>query len=66
MREKLKQSAKSSNFWNNVSTIISSLIVMGIVVFVKDPEAQQQILLAFLSSSGVHNAGNVLAHMNKD
>lgn len=66
MREKLKQSAKSTNFWNNLSTIISSAIMMAIILSVKDAETQRQILLAFLGSSGVHNAGNILAHVNKD
>lgn len=66
MREKLKQSAKSTNFWNNVSTILSSLIVLSIIYVVDDLETQKQVLTAFFASSGVHNVGNIFAHMNKD
>lgn len=66
MREKLRQSAKSTNFWTNVSTIISGLIVISLLYFTKDPETVKQIVLAYLASSGVHNVGNVLAHANKD
>ena len=66
MKEKLKQSAKSSNFWNNISTISSLIVFGGILAFVKDPQVMKDLILAYMSSSGIHNAGNVLAHINKD
>jgi len=66
MKEKLILSAKSTNFWNNISTILSTVVMSVIILGVKDPEAQQQVLLAYLGSSGIHNTGNILAHMNKD
>jgi hypothetical protein len=66
MKEKLQKSAKSTNFWTNVSTIVSGLIVIALVHSVEDSETVKQIIMAYLSSSGIHNAGNILAHTNKD
>lgn len=66
MREKLKQSAKSSNFWNNISTIASLITLAVLISFVEDQETVKEMILAYMSSSGFHNAGNILSHVNKD
>ena len=66
MKERLKESAKSTNFWNNLANVISLGLLLGILSFVTDKESTKEIILAYLSGSGVHNMGNILAHLNKD
>lgn len=66
MIERLKKSAPSSNFWNNTSTIVSGLVLMGLLFHVQDPETVRQMIWAYLGSTGVHNLGNVAQHLFKD
>lgn len=62
MKERLKRSSISSNFWNNFSTVVSGSIIIIMLLFVKDPETIKQVVLAYLASSGVYNAGNIAQH----
>ena len=66
MREKIKQSAKSTNFWNNVANIASLVVLLAALHFSDDKDSILQIIIAYLGASGSHNLGNILAHMNKD
>lgn len=66
MKEKLQQSAKSTNFWNNVSTILGAIALGILTAVLENPESIKDAALMFLLTSGIHNAGNILAHMNKD
>lgn len=66
MRQKLKEASTSTNFWNNLSTIASLIAVTVLISFVRDDESAKEMIWAVLISSGFHNAGNILAHMNKE
>lgn len=65
MREKLKLASTSTNFWNNLSTIASLAAAIILISFVHDEEAAKDMIWAVLATSGFHNVGNILAHMNK-
>lgn len=65
MRQKLNNSIASTNFWNNLSTIASLVAVTVLISFVRDEDSAKEMIWAVLISSGFHNAGNILAHMNK-
>lgn len=39
---------------------------MGMLYLIDDPEFTKQLVFAYISSSGMYNAGNILAHVNKD
>lgn len=64
MIEKLKHSSKSTNFWNNASTIVSLGLLALLTNKIEDPESIKQLVLVLLGSTGVHNMGNILAHVN--
>lgn len=66
MREKLRKSSKSTNFWSNVSTISSILIFAIINAAIQDPTLVLQSAWGLLISNALHTAGNILAHLNKD
>jgi hypothetical protein len=65
MRQKLKDAATSTNFWNNLSTIASLIAGTVLISFIHDENTMKEMVWAVLLSSGFHNAGNILAHMNK-
>lgn len=66
MRQKLKKSASSTNFWNNIANVLSPVILVAVLAFIKvDPGDMKEIILAFILGSSGHNIGNILAHMNK-
>lgn len=66
MKERIKRSAKSSNFWNNLANVASLGLLILILSYTTDKDAAKDIILAYMSGSGLHNMGNILSHMNKD
>lgn len=65
MKEKIINSAKSTNFWNNISNIVSGIVLVVLALAVKDPETLKNIILIYAGSTAPHNAGNIMAHINK-
>ncbi|RTL03501.1 hypothetical protein EKK58_12945 [Candidatus Dependentiae bacterium] len=66
MREKLRRSSKSTNFWTNVSTISSILVFAFLNTAIQDPSLVLQGAWGLLIANALHTTGNILAHMNKD
>lgn len=65
MKAKLARSVTSTNFWNNVSSIASAIVGGILLAFINDPQTALEGGLMILITNGMHNAGNILAHMNK-
>ncbi len=63
---KLKASAGSSNFWNNLSNIASIIGVVILISTVDDADVAKQMIWAYMVSSGFYNVGNILSHINKN
>lgn len=66
VKERFSDSSKSTNFWNNMSNIASLATLVILLNMVKEPQALHQMIWAFLASSGFHNVGNIISHLNAD
>ncbi len=66
MTEKLKESSKSTNFWNNLSNIASLGTMVILVSFIKDQEVIKNMVIGYMASAGFFNTGNILSHLNKN
>lgn len=66
MLKKLKQSKASSNFWTNVSTIVSALAYAALMTFVENPELIKDASALAVLSIVLQNTGNIITHLNKE
>lgn len=66
MLQKLKKSKASSNFWNNVSTVISVIVYATLMAYVSDPELIKNGSIFAALHLGLSNASNIITHLNKD
>lgn len=66
MLQKLKKSKASSNFWTNISTIVSALIYAALLTFVNNPELIKETSIVAVLGIVLQNTSNVITHMNKE
>ena len=65
MLQKLKASSKSSNFWNNLATV-GSLLLIAFLTSLQNPETIKDINLSQFATIILFNAANILYHSNKE
>lgn len=66
MLQKLKKSKSSSNFWNNVSTIVSAIVYAGLLTFIENPDLIKSTSVVAVASIILQNSSNIITHMNKE
>lgn len=66
MLKKLKKSRSSTNFWTNVSTILSAIVYCLLIAFIDNPDLIKETTIVGALGIAIQNAGNMLAHMNKE
>jgi hypothetical protein len=66
MRQQLKASAKSSNFWTSMATLATVLSGALYAFLTSDPEAIKTMTVSQMMSTFFFHVGNTLLHLNKD
>lgn len=66
MRKALKESKKSTNFWNNAATIASMILIALSTVDFSNLTVQENIDMKDLLIVVAYNVSNILYHMSKN
>lgn len=66
MKEKLRKSSKSSNFWTAISTIAASVFTGLYLMIEKNPDGINSIAIPQLVNMIIYQIGHSLYKMNQD
>lgn len=66
MKDKLKKSSKSSNFWASLSTVVASIFTGLYIMMEKNPDGIHNIAVPQLVNMIIYQIGHSLYKMNQD
>ena len=62
MLTKLKKSTSSSNFWNNVGTVV---VLAALAIYEAVTNSGSEATVAIIGATVIKNLSNILYHLNK-